>query len=381
MSSIVRMDWRSLAVLLVISINHFMQRPLRDTLAVAVGVENLNWLMAGTLAGTVLFSLILINIERRMDIRKLVPYLLIVVAIGQVCLYLRLREISFLNALLYFSFNGATSLTILTLTWRRITTVQGFTSNKMSAAYTATNLGAIAGPLLTLAITHLLSEFFLLPFSAILLVLSAVYLISHDSRSADEINLPISGSRLPVKRLIAFMALYTFVATGFYYFTLKTVGTHLPQENRIQLFTVLDLITNCSVLLLPYLLRSWSKRPISFFIVPCISLLLYSALGIRFTIITAAAALVIFKITNLSVQRPARDWLYLQSRISTPYSTRNFLDVVIYRLGDVSAAWMITLLFNHGSGFTQVLSVFVMAASLWTITGYSISKNINLTSR
>ncbi|MCB0488130.1 MAG: hypothetical protein KDC99_06630 [Cyclobacteriaceae bacterium] len=375
----IKRDWRSLAVLLIISANHFMQRPLRDTLAVAVGAENLNWLMAGTLTGTVLLSFIIIGIERRVDIRKLVPYLLIVVGIGQLMLYYRLNDINFINALLYFSFNGATSLTILTLTWRRITTAQGFTDDKRLNAYTATNLGAIAGPLLTLIITQLFGELTLLPFSTTLLILCAVYLISLDRRCEEVARFSSSLPRLPVKRLIAFMVLYTFVATGFYYFTLKTVGTHLPQGDRNKLFTFLDLITNCSVLVLPHLLRRWSRQPIAFLIVPCISLLLLSSLGIRFTIVTAVVALVVFKVSNLSVQRPAREWLYLQSRFSTPYSTQNFLDAVIYRLGDVTAAWMITLMLNNDAGFTQVLSVFVMAASLWIITGYSISKNINLT--
>ncbi|MGE0588397.1 MAG: hypothetical protein AB7O48_07455 [Cyclobacteriaceae bacterium] len=358
-----------------------MQRPLRDTLAVAVGAENLNWLMAGTLVGTVLLSLLLISIERRVDIRKLVPCLLIVVAIGQLILYYRLNDINFTNALLYFSFNGATSLTILTLTWRRITTTQGFTNGKLLGAYTATNMGAIAGPLVTLAVTDIFNELYLLPLSTVLLILCAVYLIAFNSGSTNEVCSSPYGPRLPLKRLIAFMLLYTFVATGFYYFTLKTVGTHLPQENRIQLFTFLDLITNCSVLILPHLFRKWSRHPSAFMIVPCISLLLLSTLGIRFTIVTAVVALVIFKVSNLTVQRPAREWLYLQSTFSSPYSTQNFLDSVIYRLGDVSAAWTITLMMAHGTGFTQLLSVFVMAASLWIITAYSISKNINLTTR
>lgn len=358
-----------------------MQRPLRDTLAVSVGAENLNWLMAGTLVGTILLSFLLIGIERRVDIRTLVPYFLIVVAIGQMILYYRLQAINFTNVLLYFSLNGATSLTILTLTWRRVTTTHGFTSDGAPGTYTATNLGAIVGPLATLIVTYLFKDLVLLILSALLLVICAVHFIACDSSTDAALDPPPSRPRLPIKRLIAFMVLYTFVATGFYYFTLKTVGTHLDKENRIHLFIFLDLITNCSVLVLPYLFRKWSRQPTAFLIVPCISLLLLSSLGIRFTVATAVIALVIFKVSNLSVQRPARDWLYLQSTFSTPYSTQNFLDAVIYRLGDVSAAWTITLLLTHGSGFTQLLSVFVMAASLWIITGYSISKNINLTSR
>lgn len=336
--------------------------------------------MSCTLIGTVVLSLLLIYAEKKINIGEALPYLLTAVAMIQIILYHKLQEPTFAKALFYFAFNGATSLVLLSLVSKRVLQGEAKDGNVLGA-YTLINAGAIAGPLFTLVISSLLDDIALLPVSSFLLIATAFLTITLNVHPATPQHTLATSFHFPFKRLVVFMLLYTFVATGFYFFMLKTVTIHMESKNRIHLFTFLDLFTNSIVLVLPYLLRRWNQKSIAFLIVPCISVLLLSTLGIRFTVITAISALVIFKISNLSVQRPARELLYLQSSLSKPYSTRNFLDTTIYRLGDAMAAWTISLMTSSGFSVAHLLLLFLCAALLWIINGYSISKNSNLTTQ
>jgi ATP/ADP translocase len=84
-------------------------------------------------------------------------------------------------------------------------------------------------------------------------------------------------------------------------------------------------------------------------------------------------------VSNLSLQRPARELLHLQSSIVTPYGTKNFIDTTIYRLGDVLAAWAIGMMLTAGFQLEQVALYLLPVTLLWLIIGYTISKNIKLT--
>lgn len=372
------MDRQAGLILFAISANHFMQRPLRDTMAAFCGAENLNWLMSGTLLGTILLSAALVYIEKRIDITKLIPYLLVAVAIVQILIYQKLQQPSFANAMFYFAMNGATSLTLLSLVLKRVLTAFPDNGNEVFDGYTACSLGAIGGPLLTLGIGKTFDDLTILPLSSFLLFSIAFALISMN-QEADKPT-PVQPTHpapgFPLKRLMLFVLMYTFIATGFYFFMIKTIATVMLPKDRMQFFSMVDLITNSVVLVLPYLLQRWSRKPVAFLIVPCISFILLSTLGIRLTMVTAALALIVFKVSNLSLQRPAKELLH--TSFVTPYGTKNFLDTTIYRLGDVLAAWAIGMMLTSGLQLEQIAFYMLPVTFLWLIIGYTISKNIKL---
>jgi len=367
-----------LAILLAISVNHFMQRPLRDSMAAFCGAENLNWLMSGTLLGTILLSAALVYIERKANMIKLIPYFLVAVALVQIVIYQKLQHPSFANALFYFAMNGATSLTMLSLVLKRVLTAFPDNGNEVFDGYTACSLGAIGGPLLTLGIGKVFDDLTILPLSSFLLLSIALSLISMNKETNPQAPIqpasPVPG--FPLKRLILFVLMYTFIATAFYFFMIKTIATAMPSEDRMQFFSMVDLVTNSVVLVLPYLLQRWSRKPIAFLIVPCLAFILLSTLGIRLTMVTAALALIVFKVSNLSLQRPARELLHASFVI--PYGTKNFLDTTIYRLGDVLAAWAIGMMLSSGLQLEQIALYMLPVTLLWLVIGYTISKNIKL---
>ncbi|NJN44368.1 MAG: hypothetical protein HC806_06365 [Anaerolineae bacterium] len=186
-------------------------------------------------------------------------------------------------------------------------------------------------------------------------------------------------NNFPLKWFIIFILLYTFVATIFYFFLVESVSISIPSTTRVTIFSLLDIITNSAVLFLPYLLQRWYRKPIAFLIVPAISILLLSTLGIKFTLVTAALALMVFKMCNLTVQRPTRELLLLQASFARPYGTKNFLDTTIYRFGDVLAAWVISTMTSAGLELKQIAICMLPITIFWIIVGNTVSKKIKLT--
>lgn len=360
-----------------ISANHFMQRPLRDSMAVYCGAEYLNWLMTATLLATLSLSLLLLHYEKKYNPGKAIPYLLIFTAMVQIVMHQKLESPTFGWALFYFSFTSTTSLTLLSLVWRKI--AASHQTDQTIPLYAATNLGAIAGPIIILIVSKTIGTLSVLPLSSILLIsVACTFLTSKSAMQTDLQNEPAFGFKFPFKRVSFFILLYTLIATGFYFFMIKTVSAQLVAADRITLFTIIDLVINSLVVLLPLLMRKLIIKPVAFLLVPCLSLLLMMLLGFQITMLTTIVAIIIFKVSNLSVQRPARELLLLGSALALPYGTKNFLDTAVYRLGDTLGSWGIVLMLSSGIDLHQIALLLIPFIILWIITGHSISKNVKL---
>ncbi|NJN44369.1 MAG: hypothetical protein HC806_06370 [Anaerolineae bacterium] len=151
-------DWQAGLVLLTISTNHFMQRPLRDAMATFCGAGNINWLMSGTLVGALSLSAGLFYLEKKLNITTVIPYLLTIMAFVQLVIYQSLQHPTFFNAMVYFVLNGATSLSLLSLVFKRVIFPYANYSKQVLKSYTISNAGAIMGPLITLAVAHTFNE-------------------------------------------------------------------------------------------------------------------------------------------------------------------------------------------------------------------------------
>lgn len=149
------------------------------------------------------------------------------------------------------------------------------------------------------------------------------------------------------------------------------------QSKRIEFFTLIDLLINTVVFVLTFAIKHWLRRSITFVFVPILSLLLMLILGIYTTLITCVVALVLFRVSNLSLLRPARDLLLISSTLSLPYTTKHFFDTFIYRSGDALGSWGIYFMLSCSISQSQIAILLIPLVILWIITGHSISKKLN----
>jgi AAA family ATP:ADP antiporter len=58
----------------------------------------------------------------------------------------------------------------------------------------------------------------------------------------------------------------------------------------------------------------------------------------------------------------------------TRYKTKNIIDVVVYRLGDLSSAWMQAGMRALGFGLNATLGVGVVASGVWAISAWTLGR-------
>lgn len=370
---------KSLLILFLLSVNHFMQRPLRDEMATVYGIDQINWLMTGALVGTLLLSFLFYRLERRSLFSKGIIWFLILIAGTQLLFFYNLEFVTKGWALSYFIFTSTTSLATLSLVWRKVLAVNQDDKKLVVPLYAAMNFGALAGPLFTLIISRYKFEMILLPASTTLLVVVAILLAGMNNKvPAEKSRSQIRYlTRLPLKRVALFILLYTTLSTCFYFFMISSVASTV-QSKRIEFFTLIDLLINTVVFVLTFAIKHWLRRSITFVFVPILSLLLMLILGIYTTLITCVVALVLFRVSNLSLLRPARDLLLISSTLSLPYTTKHFFDTFIYRSGDALGSWGIYFMLSCSISQSQIAILLIPLVILWIITGHSISKKVKL---
>lgn len=352
-----------------------MQRPLRDTMATVCGAENLNWLMTGTLAGTIILSIVINQIEKRIQITKAIPGLILAIATFQMIFCLILQNPTPTTAFAYFVFTGSTSLSLISIILRSVLSSYNDVKNLIAIS----SLGALAGPLITLVVSKTVGSVALLPLSSFILV-GIAFGIRITKKESTQLNIANTSEKVfPLKRMALFTLLYTFIATGFYFFLLKMITVNLIPAERLTMFAGIGITINSLAILFPFVLSTTSLRSPAFIIAPCVAFVLLSTLGLIPTLTVAILAIAIFKLLHLTIQKPAREILFLSSSLSSPYSTKHFMDTSIYRLGDALGGWFVTLLISHGLDMAQIALYFLPATILWVFTGVAISKNTKFT--
>lgn len=353
-----------------------MQRPLRDTMATVYGAENLNWLMTGTFAGTILLSIMINQLERKTKITQAIPGFIIGIGTSQMIFYFVLQSPTSGAALAYFVFTGSTSLSLLSIILRSLL----LSANHVKNVIAMSSLGALAGPLLTLAITKIAGAIALLPLSGFILfgIALGIHLSKHENHTQFKF-IYTNDKVFPLKRMALFTLLYTFIATGFYFFLIKMTTTNLNPEERLTLFACMDITINSLAILLPIVLSNRLLRTPAFIVAPCAALALLSTLGLIPTLAVTILAVATFKLVHLTIQKPAREMLFLSSSLSSPYSTKNFMDTAIYRLGDALGGWFVTILISYELNMAQIALYFLPATILWVFTGVAISKKTKFT--
>jgi AAA family ATP:ADP antiporter len=80
--------------------------------------------------------------------------------------------------------------------------------------------------------------------------------------------------------------------------------------------------------------------PIALTVVPVISILGFSALALWPTFATLAVFSVLRRSGNYAIAKPSREVLYTVVTSEERFLTKPFLDVGVYRFGDLLSAWL-----------------------------------------
>jgi AAA family ATP:ADP antiporter len=374
---------------------YYVIRPIRDDMGVAGGVENLAWLFTGTLAGMAAANPAFGYVAARFPRAQVVSIGYRFFALNLVLFFLFFTLLSGTRNVwagrVFFVWSAVFNLFAVSMFWSAMTDVFTPAQGRRLFGFIAAGgtIGSIAGSALTSGLVRVIGAGNLLLLSAVLLevaAFSARRVFRHAPRPAegspaDERLAPALGRRAldgfrrtaaePYLRGIAiYVGLYT-VLTTFLYFQQATIvdAAFTDRVARTRFFANVDLTVNVLALLTQTLATARLVRVLgltaALAYLPALTLIGFAALGLMPTIATLMTFQVIRRASEFAIAKPAREVLFTSTPPADRYQAKNFIDTVVYRIGDQVGAWAYAILLATGLSVSGISWVAIAASFAW----------------
>ena len=375
--------------------SYYILRPVRDTVATILGVGKLQDLFTATFVGTLIASAIYTALASRIKLTRLLPGVFWF-WLCNVTLFLLLFRIApenrWLGAGFYIWFSVA-NLFMISVFWSLMVDVFSPAQATRFFAVIAAGgaLGAIAGPLLMrLLVKRLgLSGMLLIAAIGFVLVIALIHLLmyekarlreSSDGSQQSTLDRPLSGNALDglaqvfkssyARNQAAFILMMTWVNTVAYFCQTDLIArTYTAVASRAQAIADIDIIVNIGTALILFvgLGRIVRRFGVTAGLVlnPLLMVAAFAATALSPTLLMIQSLQVVRRVAQYAIARPSREICFTVVAQSGRYKAKNVIDTVVYRLGDVSSAWLQAALRSVGYGLEGTLAVGVGASILW----------------
>ncbi|MCB1887864.1 MAG: MFS transporter [Rhodocyclaceae bacterium] len=375
--------------------SYYLIRPLRDELAVQAGVGQLPWTFTATfltmLAAVPIYGWLL----GRWPTRRVLPgvYLFFAASLLAFAAALDAPGLAPLAGPAFFVWASVFNLFVVSVFWSLMADLHDEVTARRHFGRIAAggSLGAIAGPILALALTRALGNGALLPAAAGLLVVAAGLVVllrqrAGPARGGREIlgGHPLNGLRaLGSNRYLAgiglWLLLYSSLSTLLYFAQTDIVGRAIADRAaRTELFATMDLAVNTLTLtgqvLLTGRLMSRVGSGLVLALLPLVSLLGFGALGLWPTLAVIVAVQILRRSTNFALSRPARETLFTVVSPEDRFKAKGAIDTVVYRGGDALSGWLHGALSAIGLGLASISALAIPLAGVWLWLSISLGR-------
>lgn len=174
-------------------------------------------------------------------------------------------------------------------------------------------------------------------------------------------------------RVMAHTFFYTLISILFYYLLLFSISTLFDKQSRMSAFAFAELGSNLLGLAAFWLIQNsaFQKKSV-FWLLPLFSLLILIGVAFSQMLSLSIALLIFFKVVKNGVRSMDRDISLLTLAPATFIPTKNLLDTLVYRSGDMAGGWIIHWL--NGS----INSIFIacgLIALLWLFHSIRIARS------
>jgi AAA family ATP:ADP antiporter len=334
---------------------YYLLRPVRDTVGVALGREELQRLFAVTFVTMLVLVPVFGWLCAKLPRTRLLPLVYAFFALNLAAFSLHLPPAVFFVWLSVFN------LFVVSVFW-------SFMSDLFEPAQAARlygtiaaggSCGAVAGPLIAAASP--LGTRGLLNLSALMLAAAIVcihmlarWAKRHPRAGDPPSEQPIGGSIIAGVRAVlsspflaaicGYLFCYTALSTTLYFQQIAIVREAIPDpQEQTRFFARIDLLVNSLTLLIQVFAFSRLATLLGptglLVLMPLISIAGFLWIGATPTL----TVLVIFGVTRrvgeFAISKPAREALFTIVPREDRYKAKNFIDTVVYRGGDTVAAW------------------------------------------
>lgn len=347
---------------------YFMLRPVRETMGIAGGVENLQWLFTGTFLATLialpLFGWIASNVRRRHILAWTYAFFALNL-VGFAAAFVRDPDDVWM-ARTFYIWLSVFNLLAISLAWSVLADLLATSQAKRLFAIIAggASAGGLTGPILGTLLVAPIGHAGLLLLAAVLLTLSAAAAMwLHRWRDRNPLpveqaaprSVPLGGHPFAGATAVArsgylagislFVVLLAIVATFLYFEQARLVAETFPDKTRqTQVFGLIDtLVQSLTILIQVFLTGRIADRfgiGALLVAVPLVMAAGFLWLAVAPVFLVLAVIMVARRVGEYALVRPGREMLYTVTAPEEKYKAKNFIDTVVYRGGDAIGGWV-----------------------------------------
>ena len=347
---------------------YFMLRPVRETMGITGGVDNLQWLFTGTFVATLaampLFGWVAARVRRRRILYWVFGFFSANLA-GFALGFLARPESVWL-ARTFYIWLSVFNLIAISVAWSVLVDLFAVDQAKRLFGLMAAgaSLGGLTGPLLGVFLVEPIGHGGLLLLSALLLLAAAFsarrvqrWRDTHPQAEADmaQRRLPLGGSPLAgasevlrspyMLGIAAFVLLLASVSTFLYFEQARLVEIRFPDKHdQTRVFGTIDAIVQALAILSQLFLTGRIAQRLGIGVllvaVPVLAMLGFLWLAFAPTFAVLAIVMVVRRAGEYAFVRPGREMLWTSVTPQAKYKAKNFVDTVVYRGADAVSAWV-----------------------------------------
>lgn len=341
---------------------YYLLRPLRETIGTKLGSKEFPWLYTATFVSSLLLVPLYGWLVVRVPRRRLVPLVYRFFALNMVLIFAlwRLGVAQEWVGRVFFVWISVYNLLVVSVMWSVMADSWSPDQGKRLFGFIAAggSAGALVGPSVSHALAHHVEEPELVLAAAVLLELAAQCMRRLPTvGGAPAADRPVGGGILDgLKRALsnpfllaicALILIYAITNTFLYSKQADIIGALIPDEaERRQIFSLQDLFVNVVAIVLQAgvtgRVMSRVGVGVALAVTPLMTLFGFSGLLIAPTVVLIDVVWALRRAAHFAFDRPSREVLFTTVPRDDKYKSKNFIDTVVFRGGDVVAAWAFT---------------------------------------
>lgn len=381
---------------------YFMLRPVRETMGVAGGVDNLQWLFTGTFIATLVCLPVFGWLASHVRRKHILPWtygFFICNLLVFAALLVRHPDGPWI-ARAFYIWLSVFNLLSISLAWSVLadlfSTEQGKRLFGVLAA--GASLGGLIGPLLGALLVVPLGHSGLLTLAAMLLLASVIAALMLQrwrtnnplpAAVACAVGRPLGGNpfsgaaavlRTPYLMGIAvFVVLLASVSTFLYFEQARIVSeTFSDRARQTQVFGAIDAVVQALAILTQLFLTGRLARRLGVRVllvaVPLVMAAGFVCLALSPVFALFVIVMVVRRAGEYALVRPGREMLFTVVSPEDKYKAKNFIDTVVYRGGDAVSGWIKRGLDVMGEHPQAAMLVGALIAVGWAATGHWLGR-------
>ncbi|MFC7048315.1 NTP/NDP exchange transporter [Emcibacter nanhaiensis] len=381
--------------------SYYILRPMRDEMAIASGVENMQWLFTGTffamLAVTPLFGFLASRFLRKQIIPVTYGFFLVNILVFYALFQAELTSPWVARG--FFWWVSVFNFFVVSVFWAYMSDIFSAEQGKRLFGIIAAggSIGAITGPVLTQSLVTHLGTANLLLVSAAFLFLALVCMLAllrheqdveefHVSKADRKLGgswleglLAIFRSRY-MAGIAAWILLSTLAATFLYFQQAVIIRDAFDSpEERIRMFARIDLAVNGLTLLTQIFIvgRLMGRFGVSLTLAlfPLVTLMGFAALAAAPVLLVVVGFQATQRAVNFAIAQPGYRVLYTTVSDGEKYKAQPFIDTVGVRGGDAASGWIYASLAQGLGWGLQPLALFILPiAGIWAILSIRLGR-------